>query len=216
MLLDDVAKPLHLLARIEVARRVVGVADQDGLGARSDLLLERLHRRQAEAVFDMRLDALDHGAYGDGERHVIGIERVRDDDFVARPETGQEREQHGLGAARRHDDFLRRKVDAVLCVVLHHLGAQAQVAVGRAVLQDAAVDGLEGVQTALRRLDIGLADVEMIDVHAVALGRVGIRSQLPDRGRRHVLRSLGNLHVRFQIWANIRKKTAHAIAARAG
>ena len=206
VLLDDIAQALHLLAGVEVARRVVGVADEDGLGARGDLLLEGLHGGQAEAVLDVGLDALDHGAHGDGEGHVVGVERIRDDHFVARPEAPEEGEQHRLGAAGGDDDLLRRKINPVLSVVLHHLGAQREVAVGRAVLQDAAIHGLEGVETALRGLDVRLADIEVIDVYAVALGRVGVRSQLPDRGRRHVLSSLRDFHNS----ANIHKKTRFA------
>ena len=54
--------------------------------------------------------------------------------------------------------------------------------------------------------DVRLADIEVIDMHAVALGRVGVRRQLPDRGRRHVLCSLRDFHNS----ANIHKKTRFA------
>ena len=44
VLLHDVAQLLHLLHRVEVARRVVGVADQDALGAWGDEFLKLLQR----------------------------------------------------------------------------------------------------------------------------------------------------------------------------
>ena len=71
--LDEVANLTHLLFRIEVSRRVIGVANQNRARLRRNLLLEFLHRWQFETVLDIRLDGLDDRSGRDGKRHVVGI-----------------------------------------------------------------------------------------------------------------------------------------------
>ena len=175
---DYVSELLHLLAGVEIARGVVGIADEYGLGPGGDLLLELLDRRQAEAVLDAGLDAAYHGADRNRESHVVGIEGVGDYDLVARAETGQEREEHGLGAAGGDDYLLRRQVYAVFRVIADHLGAQGEAAVGGAVFEYLPVDMPEGVEAAAGRPDVGLADVEMIDLDSVALRLVSVGRKL--------------------------------------
>ena len=176
VLLHYVAQALHLLSGVEVARRVVGVADEYGLGARGDLRLELLHGRKTETVLDSGLHALDYGSHGNRKGHIVGVERVGDYDFVARIEAGQEGEEYGFGTSGGDDDLIRGEVDAVFGVVLDHLRAQGEVAVGRAVLQNLPVHVLEGLQGAVRSLDVRLAYVEMVHFHSVPLCRVGIGS----------------------------------------
>lgn len=51
ILLHQVANLIHLFLGIEVTGRVVLIADQDGVCAFIDQLLEFLHLRQTEALF---------------------------------------------------------------------------------------------------------------------------------------------------------------------
>ena len=117
--LDQIPDPVHLLLGVQIAGRVVGIADEDGLRALVDQFLELLHLRQAEALVDGGRHRPDHGAGGDREGHVVGIRRFRDDDLVARVQAAQEREQHGLGTAAGDDNLIGPELDLVPVVVPH-------------------------------------------------------------------------------------------------
>ena len=96
VLLYQIADALHLAARVEVTRRVVGVADQDTARAGVDQLLEFRHIGQGKALVDGR----DHGANRrsgrDGEGHVVGVSRLGHDDLITRVEARHEGEEHRL------------------------------------------------------------------------------------------------------------------------
>ena len=175
---DDVAEPLHLFAGVEVAGGIVGVANQYRLGSRRDTFLELLYGGQSEAVLDMRPDTADDSPHRDGERHVVCVEGVGDNDFVTGTQAGQKSEKHRLGTARRDYYVFRRKVDAVLRIIADHLGAKRKAAVGRAVFEYFPVDMLKGIEPAARGSDVGLPYVEMVDLDSVALRLVGIRGEL--------------------------------------
>ena len=114
----------HLFLGIEIARGVVGVADEDGARLVGDLFLKLLHRRQFEAVLNMGLHRLDHCAAGDGKRHVVGITGVGNDDFVSRVEARHVGKHDSLRASCGNYDFVGRDVNTILGVVANHLGAQ--------------------------------------------------------------------------------------------
>ena len=187
--LDQVAYLQHFLAGVEVARGVVGVADEDGFGARGDLLLKFLYRREAEAVVDGGGHGLDDRAAADGEGHVVGVGGVGDYDFITGVEAGHVGEHHGFGASGGDDDIVRAEVDAVGGIVGDHLGPERQVALGGTVLEDVSVHVADRLDGALRGLDVGLADVQVIDVDAVSFGRFGVAGQLPYRGTGHIVSS---------------------------
>ena len=195
--LHEVPDPVHLLLGVQVARRVVGVADQDRLRALVDQFLEFLDLRQAEALLDRRHDRADHGARGHGERHVVGVRRLRDDDFVARVQAAQEGEEYRLAAAARDDDFVRREFDLVAVIVADQRLPQRAVALRRAVFQRLAVDVLQHVQRLLRRRQVRLTDVQLVDLDPALLRRIRQRRQLPDRRQRHLHPPLRNLQFVF-------------------
>ena len=193
--LHEIPDPVHLLLRVQVAGRVVGIADEDGLCALVDQFLELLHLRQAEALVDGGRHRPDHGAGGDREGHVVGIRRFRDDDLVARVQAAQEREQHGLAAAAGDDDLIGPELDLVPVVVPHQRLPQRPISLRRAVFQGVTVDVLEHVQRLLRRRQVRLADVEPIDLHPPVLRRIRQRRQLPDRRLRHLHAAHRNLQI---------------------
>ena len=97
--LDQVAYLQHLFHRIEVARGVVGIADEDAFGAGGNQFLELLDRGEREAVVYARRHGDDLGTGRDGEGHIVGIGRLGHDNLVAGVEASHEREQHGLRAS---------------------------------------------------------------------------------------------------------------------
>ena len=185
--LDQIADLVHLPPRIEVTRRVVGVADQDAARAFVDQFLELLDRGQREAVLDRRYHRADHRSGRDREGHVVGIGRFGDDDLVARVETRHEGEQHGFGTARGDDDLLGREFDLVLVVVGDQLLTQRTIAVAGAVFQYFAVDAFQRVESYLRGREVGLSDVQVVDLDPSCPGGIGQRHEFAYRGGRHLL-----------------------------
>ncbi len=138
--LHQVADLLHLAPRIEIARRVVRVADHDGPCAVVDEFLEFLHLGQRETLLNGGGYRADFRSGRDGKGHVVGVGRFWHDDFVAGVEARQEGEEHRLGTARGNDDVVGRHVDVVLGIVAHQLLPIAEVALGGRVFEDGSVN----------------------------------------------------------------------------
>lgn len=80
---DHAAYLLHLAAGVEVAGGIVGVADKYCACARVDEFFEFFDGGQRESVFDGGCDGAYHGSCRDGEGHIVGVGRLRHNDFVA-------------------------------------------------------------------------------------------------------------------------------------
>ena len=181
VLLHHVAYAVHLLARVEISRRVVRVAYQYAARTLVYQLLEPLHLRQRKALLDRGRDSTYDRTRRDRKGHVIGIRRFRNDDLVSRVQTRHEGEQHSLRPSRRDYDILGRELYLVLVVIPHQFLAQRPVTVARTVFQHLAVYVAQRIQSLLRRRQIGLADVQMIYLDSAAFGGIGQRYQLADR-----------------------------------
>ena len=208
VLLDYVAELLHLGAGVQVSRGIVGIADKNSLGPRRYLLFKRLNRRQPEAVFDRCLDRLDNCACGYGKCHVIGIERIGDDYLVAGVQAAHKGKQHGLGASGGDNYFIGTQINSILGIIADHLGPERKVAVGGTVLQNAAIQVVQDIQRTIGGLYVGLADIQMIHVNAVAFGRLGIGGELADGRARHIYRSFTEFHNRYLMLKRIPKDPA--------
>ena len=183
--LHQVAYAVHLLARVEIARGVVGVADEDSLRALVDEFLKLLHLRQAEPLVDSGGDGPDDGTGRDGERHIVGVGGLGDDDLVAGVEACEESKQHRLRASRGDDDVVGRHEDVILGIVVHEFLAIAAVALRRTVFEHLTVYIVNGVEGCLWCRQVGLTDVEPIHLYPALFGSVGQRSQFANRGGRH-------------------------------
>ena len=172
--LHQIADLAHLLLGIEIARRVIGVADQDCARLRRNLLLKLLHRRQLEPVLDIRLDGFDDSTCRDRKCHIVGVRRVGHNDLVARIEARHVRKHDRLRTAGGNNDLVRRKVDPVLRVVTDHLRPQRLQALRRGILQDLLVKILHRLHGLRRGLDIRLTDVQVIHMHPCQLGCIGV------------------------------------------
>ena len=188
--LDQIADAVHFAARVEVTRGVVGVANQNAARAGIDELLEFGDVRQGEPLLDGRNDGPDGGACRDGECHVIGVGGFGDDNFVAGVEARHESEEHRFGAACGNDDVVGRELDLILLVIAGQFLAQRTVTVAGAVFENRTVDFLQGIEPHLRRGQVGLADVEMVDFDASGAGRFGQRNEFAYRRCRHQLGAL--------------------------
>ncbi|OQC34863.1 MAG: hypothetical protein BWX64_02707 [Acidobacteria bacterium ADurb.Bin051] len=183
---------LELGAGVDGAGRVVRVAEDHGPGARGPRPLELGDRRQVEAVL---------AAGGDGHqphpRHrreggVVRVERLDDQDLVAVVAGGEHREEDRLAAAGGGDDLvaLERQPD-LLVVALQD--TQALRGSGRGGVGNDLGDVDEARPHRGRRGQVGLADVEVVDVDAALARVVGERHQLADRGGGQEAGTMGDL-----------------------
>ena len=170
MLQHQVAYLEHFLHGIEIARGVVGVADEYALRARGNQLLESLHGGELEAVVDGGGYGYDFCTGRDGEGHVVGIGRFGDNYFVAGVEARHEGEKHGLRTAGGDDNIVDVDVDMEAVVVLAQLFAQRRQTVGGAVFEHLAVELAKGFEGFGRCGHVGLADVEAVHLDAALLG----------------------------------------------
>jgi len=106
----------------------------------------------------------------------------------------REGEVDGLGAAGRDEDLVRAERDAVVREVAGHGLPELQEALGRAVGQDGLAPVVEGVHHRPRGRDVGVADVEVEDLDAAGLGRVGVGLELADGRGLDVAPALRNVH----------------------
>ena len=88
VLQNEFAQGFQLFVRVDVARRVVGIANDDGFGALVDQCFEVRNRRQGKSVFDACRDRSHTNVAGRGKTVVIGIKGFRYDYLIARIETG--------------------------------------------------------------------------------------------------------------------------------
>ena len=177
VLLYKIANTIHLLACVEVARRVIRVTNQDTACALIYQLLELLYRRQGKAIFDSRCYRANYRTCRYGKCHIIGIRRLRNDNLVTRIETRHKGEQHRLRASRSYDNIIGREFYLVLVVVAHQLLAQRKESITRTILQNLTVDIADSIECYLWSLDIGLTDIEMIDLCATLFSLFGKRSE---------------------------------------
>ena len=192
VLFGDLTQLEDLLLGVEVAGGVVGVADHDGLGLRGNHLLEILDGGEREAVLNRGDDRFHHHAAHRGKGVVVGVEGFRDDDFIAGIHTAVEGEKEAFAATGGDDDLIGGDLNTHAVVVFHQFLAVAEIAGGVAVGNHRNIGVTHGVAGTFRGLDVGLTDVQMINVNAATFGSIGEGDELPDGGRLHACTFLGN------------------------
>ena len=186
VLLHKVANLVHFTACIEVTRRIVGIANQNSTRALVNQLLELLYLGQRETLFDGRGNGAYLGSGRDGKRHIIGIGRLGNNDFIPRIEASQEREQHRLRAAGSDDDVVCSQIDIVLCIVTHQLLAVTAISRTGTVFQNFPVDVPYRFNRDFRSRQVGLTDVQVKYMYTPLLGSICQRSQFSDRRCGHL------------------------------
>ncbi len=138
---------------------------------------------------------LDHRPARDGKGHIVSVTRVGYYYLIARVEARHIGEHNGLRATGSDDNLVGREVDTVLGIVAYHLGTQRFRSLRGRVVEYVLVEVMHRIERALRRMDVGLTDVQMVDMNAVALGSVSVFRQFTNRRLWHILRTSGNIHV---------------------
>ena len=212
ILLDQIADLHHLLLGIEIARRIVGVTNQDSTRLLRNLLLKLLYRRQFEAVLDIRLHGFDDRTTRDRKSHIIGITGVCDDNLIARIETSHIGKHDGLRTTRSDDNLIGRDVDTILCIIAHHLRSKREYTLRWRIRQNITLEGRNSIFGTIGRLNVGLTNVERIDVNTITVRRLCILRQLTDRRLRHALCTFRDFHGRRNLRVSackITKKIAY-------
>ena len=185
VLLDQITYLVHLTAGIKVARRIIGIADEDSPGTLIDQLLELLHLRKRKTFLYRGSDGAHFGTGRNSERHIVGISRFGNNNLITRIQARQEREQHSLGTAGCNDDIIRRQLDIELIIITYQLFAITAISRAGTILQNLTINVAYRVNRDLRRGQVGLSDVQVEYVHTPLLGCISQRSQLSDRRRGH-------------------------------
>ena len=121
VLLDQIANLVHLLPSVEVARRVVGVADEEGSRVLVDEGFKLLNGGKRKSLFDGGGDGADAGTGGNGKRHVVGVGGLGDDDFITGVQAGEESKQHSLRTTGSDDDVVGSELNVVAVIVVDQL-----------------------------------------------------------------------------------------------
>ena len=123
---DYIRKHPHLTMAVESARRIVRIADQNGLRPVGYEFLEMFHFREGEVIFYVRLQCTHLHSRHIGESKVVRIGRLRRDQLVSRVHACQERKQNRLGCSGRDCDVIRRIVHAVPGIIFRYFLPQRQ------------------------------------------------------------------------------------------
>ena len=166
MLHRNIEQHLHLLDGQAGAGGVAGVRDHDRLGLRRDAGLDARAVGVEIAFLRPGMQRMDHAAGRGDEGMVVGIERLGDDDLVAVVEQTVGRDLQRFAAAGRHKDVGLAQLHADVPVIALDRGDQLRNAGGGRVGQHGRAEIVDRVIEGIRRVDIGLADIQMIDLLA--------------------------------------------------
>ena len=151
------------------SRGVAGVCDEDGAGVLVDLRFDLLAVSVAVTLLRRGRDGADVRAAGVGHGGVVGIERLGDENLVAVIQNALERDAQRLAAANGDVNIVRVKVHIELGIVaadgLDQLGDTGRGRIG----QYRRLKCLDCLEECRRGLNVGLTDVQMIDVDAACL-----------------------------------------------
>ncbi len=184
-------KHLQFQSGVNRAGRVARVGIDDCPGPASDGPFELGLGRQGKAGLGQTgyRDELDAG--GCRESRIVGVERLRHDDFVTGVGHRVQRERYCLAAAGRNKNVLGPHLYSHTAIVLNQRVNIVLQALRRPIGKHLDIGVPVSVHHLGRGLDIRLADVQVIDLDAAGLGPVGIRHQPSNRRRRHLSRPAG-------------------------
>ena len=195
MLLGDVSHELQLFLGENGARGVAGVGEHDGAGLFVDAGLNALADGEFVAFLGLGGDGT-HGCTRQGdEGGVVGVEWLGNDDLVAVFKNAGKGDLQSLGAAGGDEHLLVVYGCADLVVVIHNSVDHYGNAVGGCVGQNGLGEVLDSLKVCGGSLNIGLADVQMIDLFACLDGLVGVGSELSHGGETALFDLAGEFHV---------------------
>ena len=139
-------------------------------------------------------NGVDLRAAGIGHGVVVGIERLGDEDLVAVVENAVHGDLQRLAAAVGNKDITGVEVHVQIGVILSDRLDQLRDTGGRRIGQYRQIKVLHRVKIRLGRFNIGLADVQVIDLLSLGLRRHRIGVELAHGGQSAFENLAGKLH----------------------
>ena len=183
MLLGNVHHHAHLLRGQHGAGGVAGVGTHNGPGMLVDLRLDLLAVGVVIPLLGLGGNGMDGRTAGADHGVIVGIKRLGNENLVPVVQNAVHGDLQGLGAAVGNENILRCKMHIQLGVVAADGLDELRHAGGRGILQHRLVEMLHRVKIGLGRLNVGLSDVQMIDLLAFFLGRHRIGMELAHGGK---------------------------------
>ena len=128
----------------------------------------------------------DLGSSRNGKCHVVGVCRFWHDNLITRIQARQESKQYRLWTARSDDDVIRRQVDVVFGIIARQFLSVTQISLTGTILQNLAVDVLDGINGTLWCRQVRLSNVKVIHFDSPVFSIVSQWSQLSDRRCGHL------------------------------
>ena len=195
MLLGDVAHEALLLGGQNHAGGVAGVGAHNGPGVLVD---EGLHLGPVSVVIALLGgggDGTDHAAGGVHHGAVVGIEGLGDEDLIAVVQDGLEDDSQGLAAAGGDEDLVLLKVHVQVVIIFLDCVDQNGHAGRGCVLQNGQLEIAHSLKILRGSLNIGLADVQVINLPALGLSCHCKGVELTHGGQTALFDFAGKLHV---------------------
>ena len=166
MLHGYVQKHLHLFLRQTGASGIAGIRDHNGLRLWRDAGLNACAVGIEIAFLRLCVQRMDDAACGRDERVIVRIERLGDNDLVAVVQQTVCRNLQCFAAAGRNEDVGLVQSNADVFIVLPDSFDQFRDAGRGCVGQNRRAEIVDRVIQRIRRVDIRLADIQMIDFFA--------------------------------------------------
>ena len=183
MLLRNVEHQVQLLRSEHVAGRVAGVRYHYGAGVLVYARLDPLAVGVEIALLGIGRHGADSRAReGDGGV-VVRIERLRNDDLVAAVEQAGHRQLQCLTAAGGRQDLAVLKLHSYAGVIVLHRVEELGHADGRRVGEYGFGEISERFEKYVRRFNVGLADVQMINFNTAFFGLCRIACEFTHGGK---------------------------------
>ena len=118
--------------------------------------------RKRKSLLDGGHNGFYHSSGRNGKSHIIGIGRLRDNDFISRIQTGEKSEKHSFAASGGDDDVIRTHFNLILVIIGNEFFPKRAETITRTVLQDLSVNIAQCIKTLLRSLYVWLSYIELV------------------------------------------------------
>ena len=195
MVLADADYCLQLLLAVDVAGGVVRAVQQDCPCLAGDLLLDHAERRKGEVVLQRACDGNDAHVGHSGKGVHVRVIGLGNNDFVTWVAEGHQGKENSLRAAGGDQDIVHGDVNSNAVVVVLHDGlSECKVSVALAVGKNVIGIVADGFDCFPGTLDIGLADIQVIDLYPLLLGCPCVGRESSDGRGLKAADSIGYLH----------------------
>ena len=142
----------------------------------------------------MRFHGFDDCTAGHCKGHIVGITGVGDDNLIAWIKTCHIGKHDCFRTARSDDNLIGRYINSILCIIPYHLCSQGQHPLRGRVCKYITLKRRNSIFGAIGRLNVGLTNVERIDVNTITVCRFCILCQLTNWRLRHALCAFRDFH----------------------